>query len=520
MSTEPNEPRNLIRLWLCVVFGAAIWFCPVPEGLNEPAWHVFAVFAATILGFLMKPLPMGPCVLIGLIVLCLSGELYWASEAGVWDRQWQLSTMQGAKSFDFQPASQTEEFGAVSIKTSFAQALTGFADTTTWLVVAAFLIAGAVVRSGLGRRVALMLIKRLGGTSLGLGYAIAAAEFCLGPFIPSNTARGGGVMAPIVDSLSRATGSSPGEDERGAGRYLVLCGAHANLIAAAMFLTGMAANPLVSKAAADTMQVEFGWGRWLLGSIVPGVASMATLPLVLHWLAPPLATGGDARGEAVIELAKLGRWSPKQLTLAIVLVGMVTLWASVPLQKSTLGYSLPTALVALIGVTLLVLLGVERWRDICGNSAAWDTLVWLGGLVTMCNALNDTGFAKWFAESAGDWFSSLPAIPTALALTLVYFYSMYAFSMLTGHIMAFAAVFFAVAFAAGAPPLLMTALIAYFGCLCGCTTNYSSGPTIIYYGLGYVPIGQWYRVGFAMSVVHLILWLAVGLPYWKFLGWW
>lgn len=524
MPNEPNEPRNLIRFWVCVVFGLAIWFSPVPAGLTPPAWHIFAVFAATILGFLLKPMPMGPCVLIGLIVLTLSHDLYWSGLNLAIDLNYHLESP-GDNTLAVIPTENDSFTSQLTtstdfIKVSFQQSLSGFANTTTWLVVAAFLIAGAVVRSGLGRRVALVLISKLGGTTLGLGYAIAAAEFCLGPFIPSNTARGGGVMAPVVDSLARATGSSPEESSSGAGRYLILCGAHANLIAAAMFLTGMAANPLVSKAAADTMQVDFGWGRWLLGSIVPGIVSMATLPLLMSWLAPPGESKGDARDEAAAELAELGNWTAKQLTLASVLLGMVVLWASGPLQKAWLGYALPTALVALMGVALLVVLGVERWRDITGNAAAWDTLVWLGGLVTMCNALNDTGFAKWFAESASEWFSGLPALPTALALTVVYFYSMYAFSMLTGHILAFAAVFFAVAFAAGAPPLLMTALIAYFGCLCGCTTNYSSGPTIIYFGLGYVPIGQWYRVGFIMSLVHLTIWLGVGLPYWKLLGWW
>ncbi|MEM9187158.1 MAG: DASS family sodium-coupled anion symporter, partial [Planctomycetota bacterium] len=409
-------------------------------------------------------------------------------------------------------------------KAAFKQTLSGFADTTTWLVVAAFLIAGAMVRSGLGRRLALTLIGRLGGTTLGLGYGVAAAELVLGPFVPSNTARGGGVMAPIVDSLSKAIGDEAGHEtdakRNRSDEYLVLVGAHTNLVVAAMFLTGMAANPLVSKAAADVLGFEFGWGRWLMGSVVPGLASLALVPFLLYTVCRPDAAAGAARAEAREELAAMGAWSAKQATLAAVLVGMLALWATGPLQVAWIGYKLPTALVALGGVVLLVVLGVEQWRDVTGNAAAWDTLIWLGGLITMAGALRDTGFTRWFATSAGGFVEGWPALSTAVALALVYFYSMYAFSMLTGHILALAGAFFAVGLAAGAPPLLLVPLVAYFSNLCGCLTNYSSGPIVIYFGLGYVPVGRWFRVGLIVSVAHLVVWLGVGLLWWKVLGWW
>lgn len=519
----PKEPHNLIRLWLCVVVGVALWFSPVPAGLTPPAWHIFAVFAATIVSFLLRPLPMGVCVLLGLLVLGVSHQLFWATSFGQ-DVQRSINNPPEQPDdigLNFIGSSLPQESYVVNtIKPSFTQSLSGFADTTTWLVVAAFLIAGAMIRSGLGRRIALSMISRLGGTTLGLGYAIAAAEFCLGPFVPSNTARGGGVMAPIVNSLSHALGSTAEKEPKRAGEYLVLVGAHTNLIVAAMFLTGMAANPLVAKAASDVLQVEFGWGRWLLGSIVPGLVSLALLPLLMHWLTKPQATGTAARDEARAELAAMGGWTAKQIALAVVLLIMLVFWSTAPLQKLWLGYSLPTALVALAGVVLLVVLGVEKWRDITGNAAAWDTLIWLGGLITMANALRDTGFTKWLADGAGNYVTGWPALTAAIALAVVYFYSMYAFSMLTGHILAFAGVLFAVGLAAGAPPLLLVALVAYFSNLCGCLTNYSSGPVVIYFGLGYVTIGRWFAIGLLVSLLHMLVWLGVGLPYWKLLGWW
>ncbi|WP_197525877.1 DASS family sodium-coupled anion symporter [Pseudobythopirellula maris] len=524
-STSPQaEPRNLIRLWFCVAVGVALWFSPAPEGLSTPAWHTAAVFAATIMGFLLRPLPMGPCVMIGLLALATTGVFYDASHpnsqaAIAWRDVMGLSNPQTMTPY----ATNGLEIPSwqVRLKESFAYSLTGFANTTVWLVVAAFLVAGAMIRTGLGRRIALTMISRLGGTTLGLGYAITLAELCLAPFIPSNTARGGGVMAPIVNSLSHALGSTAEENPRRAGAYLTLVGAHANLIAAAMFLTGMAANPLVSAAASDVFGVQFGWGRWILGALAPGLVSMAILPLFIYGVCKPQADcSGAAREEARSELRDMGAWTPKQATMATVLAGMLLLWATGPLQKAWLGASLPTAMVALLGVAALVVLGVERWKDVIGNAAAWDALIWLGGLVTMASALKATGFVAWLADRVGAEVTGLPPLTTAIVLAIVYFYSMYAFSMLTGHILAFAAVFFSVALSVGAPPLLMVALVAYFSNLCGCTTNYSSGPVVIYYGLGYVSANRWFAVGWFVSLLHLAVWLGVGLPYWKMLGWW
>lgn len=492
-----------MRLWFCVVAGVALWFTPPPEGLNLQAWHVFGVFVTTILSFLVRPMPMGPCVLLALLVLAITGTLATASQSA------QLS-----------PGASHPQSHEVIVQ-SFKASLSGFADTTVWLVVAAFLISGTVIESGLGRRLALVLITRLGQTTLGLAYAVTGAELLLAPFIPSNTARGGGLMAPIVQSLSHALGSDPVNSPRRAGQFLALCGAHANLISSAMFLTGMAANPLVSKAAKEILQVDFGWSRWFIGALVPGLLSALVVPLLLYRIARPEITDASAaRREAREQLTAMGRWTPRQLAMAVVLLAMLVLWATEYFQRDVFGASLPSTLVALLGVATLVVLGVLPWRSVVGNAAAWDALIWLGGMVTIADALKTTGFVNWFADQVHTQVTGLSPLLAAVALALVYFYSMYAFSMLTGHILAFVGVFMTVASSAGTPSLLMVAILAYFSNLCGCTTHYSSGPIIIYFGLGYVTVARWFAIGAIVSLAHLTVWLGVGLPYWKMLGWW
>ncbi len=456
-----------------LAIGAALWSWPVPEGIKTEAWHLLAVFAATIASFLLRPMPMGPMVLVAIVFLGATGTI------------------------------------------EFKHLLKGFGDKTVWLVVAAFLIAGSVQRTGFGKRVALSLVQWFGRSTLGLGYALCGAELVLGPVVPSNTARGGGILAPIAQSLATSLNSKPGDTQDRAGAYLTLVGAHANLITAAMFMTGMAANPLVARAASDVLNVEFGWGTWALGALVPGLVGLALLPLVMLKLSrPELTDTRVAQEHAGHELGEMGKWSRGQLIMGAVFVLLLTLWSTKQL------HGMDTGLVAWIGVLVLLISGVDEWKDVTQNSKAWDCLVWLGGLLAMANALKDEGVVDWFAASMKTQVAGMSGIAVVLVLAVIYFYSMYGFSMLTAHISAMVAAFFGVALAAGAPPLVTVALFAYFSCLCACTTNYSTGPVIIYFGLGYVPVSKWFGIGFLISLYHLVIWLGLGLVWWKLLGWW
>jgi DASS family divalent anion:Na+ symporter len=464
----------ILRLLPCVVIGALGWIVPPPAALTLDAWHLLFVFTATIASFVLRPLAMGPMVLVGVVALASTGAV------------------------------------------GFKELLHGFGDKTVWLVVAAFLLAGTVQRTGVGRRVALWLVTRFGSSMLGLGYAQCAAELLLGPVVPSNGARGGGLLAPIADALARSLGSEPNAATRErAGAYLALVGAHANSITAAMFMTGMAANPLVSAAAKEIFGVEFGWGTWALGAIVPGLIGLALLPLFLRWVSPPeLTRTAEAQRTAREQLSVMGPLSREERITAIVFAVLLALWSTQPL------HGLGTALVAWIGVLALQLCGVDRWPDVTGNDKAWDCLVWLGGLLAMANALKAAGVITWFADTMQAQVAGYSGLVVIIVLALVYFFSMYGFSMLTAHISALASAFFAIALAAGAPALLSVALIAYFSTLCACTTTYSTGPIIVYFGLRYVDPGKWFRVGLQVAGFHLAVWFGAGMPWWKLLGWW
>ena len=471
---EYIHKHSIPRLAGCILLLAMLWWVvPVPKGLDAKGWHIFSVFITVIVGFILRPFPNGPMVLFGLVALMVSNTL------------------------------------------TLSEALAGYADGTVWLVVAAFLIAGGVVHTGFGRRLALTLVSWLGKSILGLGYSLCGAEVLLGPVVPSNTARGGGVLAPIMRSLAEALDSRPDTEPKRAGEYLTLVGAHANLIAAAMFLTGMAANPLVKQAASDVFEIDFDWGTWALGAIVPGLVGLSLLPLFIYFLAKPtLKDTHVAQEKAQDELRKMGAWTSGEKVMGVVFIILIGLWTTKAL------HGMHTTLVAWIGVSLLLLTRTQSWEDITRNDKAWDTLIWLGGLLTMANSLKTYEFIDWFAKNMQTLVKDFSGITVIISLALIYFYSMYFFSMLTAHIAAMVAAFFAVALGAGAPAMLTIAILAYFSNLCGCVTNYSTGPLIIYFGLGYVPQPRWFGIGFFVSLFHMAIWLSVGMIWWRLLGWW
>ncbi|MEE9373282.1 MAG: DASS family sodium-coupled anion symporter [Saprospiraceae bacterium] len=467
------KTHKVYEILICFVLGITLWHLDFMVDMQPSAWHIFSVFIAVIISFILRPFPMGMSVMTGLIILSASGEL------------------------------------------SMKESLSGFADTTVWLVIAAFLLAQAVIDTRFGYRLALLLVVRLGKTLKGLAYALCGSEFLLASVMPSNTARGGGIHAPIVDSLAHSLGSHSDKHPEKAGQYLSLVGAHANLTVASMFMTGMAANPLITKAANDVFGVDFGWTTWILGAIVPGLIALVLLPQLLHFVMKPTLTDGSAAQTAAKKsLNEMGLMHWKEKIMLGVLVVMLLLWTTKFL------HGMGTTLVAWLGVIVLLLTKAQSWNDITKNYKAWDTLIWLGGLLTMANMLLEYGFISWFVDHIQVLVSGYSGVVLVLVLGVIYFYSMYAFSMLTGHIAAMVIPFFAVCLAAGTPPMISIAIFAYFSCICGCMTNYSSGPIIIYYGLGYVEAPRWFSVGFVVSIFHLLIWIPVGLLWWKFLGWW
>ncbi len=470
---ERDVRARIIRGLLVILVGLIIWYLPVPAGVKKEAWHLLAIFVATIFGLILTPLPMGAVVIIGVMMTALTGTI---------------------------------KIGA---------ALSGFANSTVWLIVAAFLVARGFIKTGLGRRIAYLFIRTFGRNTLGLAYSIVASELVLSPATPSNTARAGGIIYPIVRAISNTLGSEPGDTARKIGAFLMKMEFQATVITSAMFMTSMAPNPLMAEFAKKTANVSLTWGTWALAAIVPGILSLIIVPYLLYKIYPPeIKATPQAAQLARTELEKMGAMKRSEKVMLFVFILILTLWVTGQWNK------INATVVAFIGVSVMLITGVIRWDDVLAEKGAWDALIWFGGLVMMAGQLNAMGFMKWFSTSVGNSLAGWTWLSALIVVMLVYFYSHYGFASTTAHTTAMYMPFLAVAVAAGAPPYLAALTLAFFSALNAGITHYGTGPAPIYFNAGYLDLKSWWILGLIISFVNIAIWMGVGFPWWKILGLW
>ncbi len=288
---------------------------------------------------------------------------------------------------------------------------------------------------------------------------------------------------------------------------------HAHDITCAMFMTAMAANPLIVELTKKTINVELTWGGWALAALVPGLLSLLVMPLVIYRLSPPEITETpEATALARDQLAKMGRMRREEWMVLVVFLLALGLWITGSWTH------IEATVVALLGVGLMLAAGAISWEDVLAEKAGWDALIWFGGLVGMATMLGRLGLLKWFSGFVAGYVKGWPWLPALGVLLLVYLYSHYGFASLTAHVSAMFVPFLTVAVAVGAPPLLAALTLAFFSNLCVSLTHYGGGPAPVYFGAGYVDLKKWWGVGFVVSVVNMIIWLGIGPFYWKALG--
>lgn len=478
----PSAEVHPIGLAIAVGVGVAVWLVPTPEGLQSNAWHLLAIFLATIVGIIIKAAPMGALSVVA-IALCAGTQVLAPGEPGE----------------------------------SMSLALSGFSNSTIWLIVSAFFVSRAVITSGLGTRMALCFVRLFGKSTLGLAYGLGLTDLALSPFIPSNTARAGGIVYPITKSICLSSGSDPNDPStfRRIGSYLALTGYNMNLAVSVVFFTGAAPNAMAAKFAAND-NVSITWGGWFLAAAVPAMVGVLLVPLVVYAMnKPELTKTPEAPAAAARDLAALGPMRRSEwVTLGVFLL-MIVLWIFG-------GRLVSATAVAFLGLGILLLTSALTWKDMKSEKAAWDTLVWFSALVMMGTQLNELGFVGWFGDNVGSWVEGLNmgTLGTFALLTILYALAHYMFASGTAHTAAMFTVFFSVGLALGLPGVPLAVFLGAIPTIFGCLTHYGNGPAPIYYGSGYVDLGLWWKVGGVLGALYVLIWLCIGIPWWMLLGLW
>jgi citrate:succinate antiporter/L-tartrate/succinate antiporter len=463
--------------------GLALALSPVPSGLERNAWTYFALFAAVVVGLVLEPIPAAAIGLLGV------------TAAGV------------GRLVERNPGA------------SITWALSGFQDRTVWLIFGAFVFSIGYGKTGLGRRVALWLVRALGGRTLGLGYAIALADLALAPGTPSNTGRSAGTIFPVVRSIPALYGSEPGPSARRIGSYVMWTAFATTAVTSSMFLTALAPNAAALALVKQTAGLDVTWTQWLAGFWPVGVPLFALVPLLAYVLHPPeIKTSREVPAWAARELATMGAMTRSEKTMAALVVLAVLLWivgSNPDVALPLLGSQFVDATgVVLLANALMLVTGVVEWDDVLSSRGAWNVLVWFATLVALADGLNRVGFVTWVARALAAHLRGFSPLAAMAVLVAFFFLAHYMFASLTAHAAAVLPVVLATGMAVpGLPVKAFALLLVYSLGLMGVLSPYATGPAPVYYASGYVSRRDFWVLGLAFGAIYLATLLAVGIPY-------
>ncbi|KGD79881.1 citrate:succinate antiporter (plasmid) [Pantoea stewartii subsp. indologenes] len=485
-----GKKNKALMLALPVIVAVLLLLVPVPSGLEPYAWHFFAIFVGVIVGLIFEPLPGAVIGLTGVVVIALFSQFLLFSPTELANPTFKLATE------------------------SFKWAVSGFGNSTVWLIFGAFMFAAGYDKTQFGRRLALILVKYLGRRSLTLGYAITFADLLLAPFTPSNTARSGGTIYPIIANLPPLYGSKPNDPSaRKIGSYLMWVAITAACITSSMFLSALAPNLLALALVKSVIGFDISWGMWFLAFIPLGLLLILTMPLLAYWFYPPeVKVNDEVPRWAIAELEKLGKLTRNEILLLVFVVCALLMWIFATAW-------IEPAMAALLVIILMLWTGVLNWNDITSNKAAWNTFAWFATLVALADGLARVGFIAWLGKEGGILLQGYDPQISAVVLLIAFFLLHYLFASTTAHTTALLPAMLTIA--ASIPginmPVFCLMLCTSLGVM-GIITPYGTGPSPIYYGSGYLPTKDYWRLGTIFGAIFLIAMMLIAYPWmvWMF----
>ena len=452
-----------LKLFSPLLVLAILWFIPAPEGLTPNAWHFLAIFFAVVVGLIIEPVP---AALVGFSAISLVAVLGLMGNA----------------------------------KDSITWALSGFSNSVIWLIFAAFMFALGYKKTGLGRRVSLIMIKYMGKSSLGLGYAVAFSDLVLAPFMPSNTARSGGSIYPVAINIPHIFDSYPDKEPRKLGAYISWVAMATTCITSSMFLTALAPNLLAVDLIAKSSGHVITWTEWASVMLPLMVPLFLITPWLIYVIYPPTQKKSpEAPAWAAEELKTLGAITFKEYLMAGLATVALILWIF------NQEFGLDSTTVAITIVSIMVLSNIITWDDLISNKAAFNILIWFASLVAMASGLQKVGILTWIGTNTQAMLSGMSPTALILSLLVLFFILHYFFASVTAHITALIPIFMAIAINLLTPEQIIPFSIILAGSLgvMGIITPYATGPSPIWYGAGYISQGKWWALGAMFGALYL-----------------
>lgn len=454
-----------IKLLVPILLGLIIWFIPAPEGLSVEAWRFFGIFLAVIIGLILEPIPAALIGFAGISLIAVLGLMGNSGESIKW-------------------------------------ALSGFSNTTIWLIFAAFMFAAGYKKTGLGKRISLLMVKYMGKSTLGLGYAVAFSDLVLAPFMPSNTARSGGTIYPVAINIPQIFNSLPDHEPRKIGAYISWVAIASTCVTSSMFLTALAPNVLaVGMVAQHDAHIIVPWIEWAKIMLPLMIPLFILTPWLTYVIYPPTQKKSpEAPAWAAEELKKLGGVTFKEyLMLGLAILALV-LW----IFGKEIGIDSTTTAICIVSV--IILSGILTWDDLLSDKAAFNVFIWFATLVALADGLRKIGLIKYLETNISSVFGDINLTVAIISLIVVFYIAHYFFASTTAHVSALLPVFITIAVSILPAEQILPFTILLLGSLgvMGIITPYGCGPSPIWYGAGYISQAKWWSLGALFGFIYLI----------------
>lgn len=400
---------------------------------------------------------------------------------------------------------------------SVAEATRPFANPLIYLFMGGFIIALAMERTRLHRRIALNIVSRVGTrpTSIILGFMAAAAFLSMWV---SNTATAMMMLPIALSIISLVEDEKVMEKDRLDSRFsivMLLCLAYACNIGGIGTLIGTPPNALMAAYMLDNHEVEIGFGQWMMIGVPIVAVSLPVVFLVLTRIVFPLRLKEIPKGAEMIarELQQAGAMQRAEVMVAIVFTTTAVLWMTRPLLEDHIPNISDTG-IAIFAAIVMFLLPVDfkrgefvlRWQD--AKKLPWQVLLLFGGGLSLAAGITDTGLADWI----GLFFSGLGRLPILVLIlcSLLVIIFLTEITSNTATAAAFLPVLASAATALDQDPLLLV-IPAAVGASCAFMLPVATPPNAIVYGSGLITIPQMARAGFIFNI--LMVFIITGMMY-------
>lgn len=456
-----RSSRYLAFLLIALIMWAFM-VLPAPAGLSEAGMRALGVFLVALILWVTQLLPLAITSLFALVALPLFG------------------IMDKAKAYSL------------------------FGNEAVFFIMGAFILAAAMVKSGLSSRVALVFLRRFGGSQRSLLLGLLLVPAFLSFWMPEHAVAA--MIFPISLEIVNSLKLRPGVSSF--AKAIFLSAAYGAIIGGVATFLGGARNPLAIGILNEATGQTIGFFEWMI-AVVPMVIILLAIAyfLILAMIKSEKVDVSKTAEVLQARISAMGRISFEERFIGVIVLTAIFFWV-------TMGKTIGLANIAIVAVVALFVFRLVSWKDI-EDYVNWGVILMYGGAIALGFAMESTKTAQWVAESTVLTWSISATVLVLIIVTLSIF--------LTEGISNAAVVAIlmplgiSVARSFHIDPRVITLVVAVPSGL-AYMLPMGTPANAIAFSSGFLPIKDMVKIGFILNVISIIVFMLVAKLYWPFLG--